>query len=333
MRTSSLLTPLIAAGALLIPTAAWAQGAEGEAEAAPPAEAPAAEAAPVETAQAEEAAPEAAPPPPPPAEEPMAEPMAEPAPAAEAPPPAEEPAEEEGGVPGWFRIDSDALTLQLWAGATHDVGGVGIASDIYVTSGLFGEFDIGVEIPIGDPVLLIPMVGIGFDWGAKKPTTLIAPQLFGYFDFDPVYIEWWSQFFINSVFNNEDRASGEIDDMGNLVQTSDGEFIGNQWYNRLFVLFNVSENFSIGPQVEATIGLNDAGKIPDENGDLKALVSLPVGGQVSLGYGENNTLALFLGYETVKEARNVTYDFSDDDPASTDKENGIVGRFTFVRTW
>ena len=58
MRKSSRLIPLIAAGTFLIPTAAWAQGAEGEA--LPPAEAPPAEAPPVEAAPTE--APPAEPP-------------------------------------------------------------------------------------------------------------------------------------------------------------------------------------------------------------------------------------------------------------------------------
>ena len=286
----------------------------------------------------EEAAPAEAPPPPP-VEEPMMAPAEMPAPAdaATVPPQAESPVAEEeaeGGVPGWFRMDTDLLSLQFWFGATHDVGGVGIATDIYVDSAYLAEFDIGIEVPIGDPVLLIPMVGVAFDWSQMRPTTLVAPQLFGYFDFSPVYIEWWSQFFLNSVFGDEDLALGTVDDDGNLVADPDTvQATGNTWYNRLFVLFNVTENLSIGPQIEATIGLNDAGKIPDEDGELKALTSMPVGGQVSLGYGENNTLGLFLGYETVKEARTVYYDFGADDPLSEEKEQGIVGRFTFVRTW
>src|SRR5688572_21891352 len=127
MRKSSLLTPLIAAGAILIPTAAWAQGAEGEAP--PPAEAPPAETAPAEPPPAEPPTTEAPPPAPEPvAEEPMVAPEVAPAEV-----PAEEAAEEEdGGVPSWMRMDSDSLKLQLWFGATHDVGGVGIATDIYV---------------------------------------------------------------------------------------------------------------------------------------------------------------------------------------------------------
>ncbi len=45
--------------------------------------------------------------------------------------------------------------------------------------------------------------------------------------------------------------------------------------------------------------------------------SLPVGGRVNLAYGKNNTLGLFLGYET----------------KAPDGVDGIGGRFTFIRTW
>ncbi len=319
MRKISLLTPLLAAGAILIPTAAWAQGAEGEA--APPAEPPAAETAPMEAPPAEPPPAEA----PPPAPEPVAEATAEmpaEAPAAEAAP-AEE---EDAGVPSWMRVDSDALTLQLWFGATHDVGGVGIATDIYVDSGYWGEFDIGVEIPIGEGVLLIPMAGIAMDWGAKKFQSLVAPQLFGYFTFDPIYVELWSQFFINSIFADK----GYTDDgSGEFVEIK--ETVPNSWYNRLYLTYAVTENFRIGPQLELTVPLNDAAKLQDEDGEDKPLSSLQVGGHIDVGYGEGNTLGLFLGYETVKEARNRYAELDDEGNEAGEIDHGIVGRLTFIR--
>ncbi|HEY6723032.1 MAG TPA: hypothetical protein VI197_03345 [Polyangiaceae bacterium] len=327
MRKISLLTPLLAAGAILIPTAAWAQGAEGEA--APPAEPPAAETAPMEAPPAEPPPAEA----PPPAPEPVAEATAEmpaEAPAAEAAP-AEE---EDAGVPSWMRVDSDALTLQLWFGATHDVGGVGIATDIYVDSGYWGEFDIGVEIPIGEGVLLIPMAGIAMDWGNKKFQSLVAPQLFGYFTFDPIYAELWSQMFFNSIFADPGYTQVGDDEFIEIKET-----VPDFWYNRLYLTYAVTENFRIGPQVEATVALNDAAKITDDEGNPdKALTSLQVGGHIDLGYGEGNTLGLFLGYETVKESRTrlggdgaplIELDENGDEVGPM--ENGIVGRLTFIR--
>jgi hypothetical protein len=277
-----------------------------------------------EPTPAPEPEPEMAPPPPPPPEPEMA-----PAPVDTPEAPAEAPAEEEeGGVPGWFRVDHDSLLMQVWFGASHDLGGVSLATDIYVDSISFAEFDIGVELPIGDSVLLIPMAGIGFDWQERKAVTLIAPQLFGYFDFDPIYIEWWSQFFLNSVFPDPgyvgDSSGTELKDLE-----------ANTWYNRLFVLYNATENLSVGPQLEMTIGLNDAGKVADaDTGDPKALASLAVGGRVNVGYGENNTLGLFLGYETVQEARGTFQEVDDDGMAVGEPhERPLVGRFTFIRTW
>jgi hypothetical protein len=243
------------------------------------------------------------------------------APAAEA-----APEEEGGGVPGWFRFDSDGLALQLWAGASHDVGGISIASDIYVDSGYFAEFDIGVELPIGENVLLIPMVGIGFDWSAMRATTLIAPQLFGYFDFDPVYIELWSQVFFGSVF--AEPGYSPVDDGMDVAFVENSELAANYWYNRLFILFNATENLSIGPQIEPTIALNDAAKSGDG-----ALASLPVGGRVNVGYGENNTLGLFLGYETVSDAQREHAQLDSEGMDDGTHTDAIVGRFTFVRTW
>jgi len=319
MRKSSLLKPLLAAGTFLIPTAAWAQGAVEP----PAAEAPPAEAAPAEPPPAAEAPPAEAPPP---APEPVAEAAAPEAAPAEAAPVEEAPAEEDAGIPSWMRIDSDALKLQFWAGATHDVGGVGIATDIYVDSGYWGEFDIGVEIPAGEGVLLIPMAGIAVDWAQKKFTSLVAPQLFGYFTFDPIYIELWSQVFINSIFADK----GFTDDgEGGFVEIK--ETVGNTWYNRLYLTYAATENFRIGPQVELTVPLNDAAKLQDDDGNDETFSSLQVGGHIDLGYGEGNTLGLYLGYETVKAARNRYPQIGDDGEEDGEIDHGIVGRLTFVR--
>jgi hypothetical protein len=283
MNTTAISTAL--AAGLLVSSNALAQDLSVGANASAEAETGEAPEASAEVAAEEEAAPEEAEPEEAPAPEPEEEVAAEEAePEEAAEPAAEEAAEEEsGGTPGWFRIDSDGLGLQLWAGATHTIGGIGIATDMYVTSGTFGEFDIGVEIPAG-PVLFIPMVGIGVDWGARDVSTLVAPQLFTYADFDPIYIEWWSQFFLDAF----DKGTG------------------NLWYNRLFALYNVSDEVALGPQAELTLDL-DAGD---------PLVSLPIGARMNLGYGENNTFGLFAGYETE----------NGDGPA-------LAGRLTFVRTW
>ena len=200
--------------------------------------------------------------------------------------------EEESSISGWFRTDTDSLGTQIWVGASHPVGSISIDSDIYVVD-TFGEFDLGLGIPVVDSdslsLSLLPMVGIGFDYGTPNgPTTLIAPQLFTYLTAGSIYFESWIQMFLNSPFDEEGADS---------------------FYTRDFVLYSINDTVAIGPQVEATIDLGDDG----------GLGSLIVGGRINLGYGENNTLGLFVGVETQL----------DEDSEDT----GLTGRMTFVRSW
>ncbi|MCP4448583.1 MAG: hypothetical protein GY811_25085 [Myxococcales bacterium] len=205
-------------------------------------------------------------------------------------PPAEESTEEapadEEEVSGWFRIDTDALGTQFWVGATHTVGGVSIASDIYVV-GTFAEFDIGPAFSFGD-LAVTPMVGLGVDYGTSEVTSLIAPQLFTVYSNDSIYLESWIQGFFNTPF-----ADDAVDSL----------------YTRNFLLYAATENLSLGPQAELTY------QITDDDMTGSGVVGIPVGVRVNLGYGANNTLGIFLGY---------------DSKASGD---GVAGRFTFVRSW
>lgn len=201
--------------------------------------------------------------------------------------------EEESGTSGWFRTDTDGLGTQIWFGASHSpsfLGSLSLDTDIYVVD-TFGELDIGLGIPVVDSDALslsfLPMVGIGFDYAAANgPSSLIAPQLFTYLTSGAIYFESWIQGFFNSMFDEE---------------------AGDSFYTRNFVLLSLNDTLSVGPQVEVTLDLGDDG----------GLGSMVVGGRANVGYGENNTLGIFVGFETQKE----------------DEETGITGRMTFVRTW
>ena len=200
--------------------------------------------------------------------------------------------EEEASISGWFRTDTDSLGTQIWFGGSHPMGSFSIDSDIYVVD-TFGEFDIGLGLPVADSdslsLTLLPMVGIGFDYATPNgPTTLIAPQLFTYLTAGSIYFESWIQGFFNSPFDEEGADS---------------------LYTRDFVLYSLNDTVSLGPQVEATIDL----------GDESGLGSLIVGLRLNLGYGENNTLGLFGGIETQLD--------------EDSEDSGITGRMTFVRTW
>ena len=199
--------------------------------------------------------------------------------------------EEESSVSGWFRTDTDSLGTQIWVGASHSpsfLGGLSLDTDIYVV-GTFGELDIGLGIPVVDSDSLslsfLPMVGIGFDYAAPNgPSSLIAPQLFTYLTAGSIYFESWIQGFFNSPFDYGDDSI----------------------YTRNFVLLSLNDTLSVGPQVEVTLDLTNGG-----------LGGLGPGLRANVGYGENNTLGVFVGFETQKE----------------DEDTGITGRMTFVRSW
>ena len=210
----------------------------------------------------------------------------------------EEMAEEESsGASGWFRTDTDSLGTQIWVGASHSpsfLGGLSLDTDIYVV-GTFGELDIGLGIPVVDSDSLslsfLPMVGIGFDYeSANGPSSLIAPQLFTYLTAGSIYFESWIQGFFNTPFDYDDDSI----------------------YTRNFILYSLNDTVAIGPQVE--VGLTLATLDPE---DETGLSSLAPGLRANVGYGENNTLGVFVGFETQKD----------------DEHTGITGRMTFVRTW
>jgi len=64
---------------------------------------------------------------------------------------------------------------------------------------------------------------------------------------------------------------------------------------------------AVGPQFESVMGLGDGG----------GLWALNFGGRLNLNYGENNTLGIYVGYETEK----------------MEDETGLTGRMNFTRRW
>ncbi len=222
--------------------------------------------------------------------------------------------EESSGVSGWFRTDTDSLGTQIWVGASHSpsfLGGLSLDSDIYVV-GTFGELDIGLGIPVIEKesleLTLLPMAGIGFDYAAADgPSSLIAPQLFTYLTAGSIYFESWIQGFFNSPFGEDgEEVVHEIKGEG-AEHVIEPVPVVDSFYTRNFVLYSLNDTVAVGPQVEATLELGDDG----------GLSSLVVGGRASVGYGANNTLSIFVGFETQKE----------------DEETGLTGRMTLFREW
>ncbi|HWP05855.1 MAG TPA: hypothetical protein VNN72_08945 [Polyangiaceae bacterium] len=288
--TPSLRTPGLLFASAFTLCAASAQGQTAPAPApAAPAAAPAPAPAPT-PAPAPAPAPAAEPAPAPAAvAAPANVPPAEPAPAAS---PAEATPAEETFPAAWFRIDSDGGLLQLWAGATHMFSDtIGLATDMYVNSLNLGEFDLGPSFLAG-PMVITPMIGFQADWVNRRGNSLV-PQLYVTGGPDPIYLEFWFQNYNNQVFDKGAASTA---------------------YFRFFIDYKVGKYFGFGPQVEATLGLNDAGK--NANGD--ALASLPIGGNVMLSnYGKNNVLYFFAGYET----------------QDTPNDKHLAGRLTFVHNF
>jgi hypothetical protein len=194
------------------------------------------------------------------------------------------------GFSPWFRLDTDSLGTQLWFGASHSAGGFTLASDIYVV-GSTAELDVGPSFSVGD-LALTPMVGIVFDFATTNVTGFVAPQVFSIYDAGPIYFESWIQWFVNSLFSDGGR---------------------DLLYTRNFLLYKVSDALRVGPQIELSYGTNSDEMAGFDTG----IVQLPIGGCVNLSYGENNTLGIFLGYET----------------KAADDSDAVAGRFTFIRSW
>ncbi|GEM_PF-408519 len=216
-------------------------------------------------------------------------------------------------VPSYFRIDHDyAFGLQLWAGATYPIAdNIGLATDIYIaenwagvafddagaasgaTQSWWGEFDVGPAFTFG-PLSLTPMVGLAFDWAAKRAVAINGPQLYTILNLEKIYFESWIWTLMYSPFKDQ--------------------LANNYFHTRNWVLYKINNTIAVGPQLELWTNLQD--KLGP-----KGITSLPVGGHIDLAYGTGNTLGIFLGYETEKDTRDAV------------GGKGAVGRLTFVHNF
>ena len=197
-------------------------------------------------------------------------------------------AAEKSRIPGWFRVDTDSLGTHFLIGATHSVGGLSLESNIFIDDTI-GEFDLGVSIPAvkgdGLSITLLPMLGLGYDFAAPDGPLAIYPHLFVFMPAGKLFLKSWTIGTLYSVFD-EDRS--------------------NEVYTRNYITYSLNKTLAIGPQVEAVLVGNDVG-----------LVSFVVGPRINIGYGENNTLGILVGYDTKKD----------------EEQTGLTGRLSFTRRW
>ena len=201
----------------------------------------------------------------------------------------EKPMEEKPKITGWFQIDVDSLGTYFLIGATHPLGGVSFESNIYVNDH-FGELDMGVSFPVvandSLALILLPMLGVGFDYTTADGPDALFPQVFAFLSAGKIDGFHWTISTVRSIFDDESL---------------------NELYNRSYLTYALNETVAIGPQFETVLGLGDGG----------GLWALNFGGRLNIGYGENNVLGLYVGYETKKE----------------EGETGLTGRMNFTRRW
>ena len=197
-------------------------------------------------------------------------------------------AAEKSRIPGWFRVDTDSLGTHFLIGATHSVGGASLESNIFIDDTV-GEFDLSVSIPAvkgeGFSLTLLPMLGLGYDYAAPDGPLAIYPHLFVFMPAGNLFLKSWTIGTLYSVFD-EDRS--------------------NELYTRNYITYSLNKTVAIGPQVEAVLVGNSVG-----------LVSFVVGPRINIGYGENNTLGILVGYDTKK----------------AEEQTGLTGRLSFTRRW
>ena len=199
-----------------------------------------------------------------------------------------EPAAETSHTPGWFRVDTDSLGTHFLVGATHSVGGLALESNIFIDDTI-GEFDLGVSIPAvqgeGLNVILLPMLGLGYDFASPDGPLAVYPHLFVFMPAGKLFLKSWTIGTLYSLFD-EDK--------------------NNEAYTRNYITYSLNKTLAIGPQVEAVFVAGGVG-----------LVSFVVGPRINIGYGENNTLGILVGYDTKKG----------------EDQTGLTGRLSFTRRW
>lgn len=202
-------------------------------------------------------------------------------------------------ISGWFQIDVDSLGTYFLIGASHPLsGGISFDSNIYVNGSpaidgsrqFLGEFDMGVSFPViandSMALLLTPMLGVGFNYTSPDGPYALYPQIFAILPAGKIFGFHWTIGTVKSIFDDESL---------------------NELYNRTYLTYALNDTVAVGPQFESVLGLGDSG----------GLWALNFGGRINIGYGENNTLGIYVGYETKKEKG----------------QTGLTGRMNFTRTW
>ena len=149
---------------------------------------------------------------------------------------------------------------------------------------------MGISFPViandSMALLLTPMLGVGFDYTSPDGPYALYPQIFAILPAGKIFGFHWTIATVKTIFDDE-----TLDEL----------------YNRTYLTYALNETVAVGPQFESVLGLGDGG----------GLWALNFGGRVNIGYGANNTLGIYVGYETKKE----------------EGQTGLTGRMNFTRRW
>lgn len=182
-------------------------------------------------------------------------------------------AEEKSSIPGWFRVDTDSLGTNFLIGATHVVGGIPLASTIYIGE-TRGEYDLGVVVPVvkgeSTSLTLLPTLGVGFDYAGANGPAALFPQMFVFLPAGKLYFQSWT--------------------IGTFFLPSFSEDATDTVYTRNRLTYRINDTVDLGPQFETVLGLVD-GVTP---------FSTIIGLRLNIAYGENNTLGVLVGYDLEK---------------------------------
>lgn len=191
-------------------------------------------------------------------------------------------------VRGWVRVDTDGHGTGGYAGGSFRIDDSLAFAPFAHVSGTVAEPNLALTWQAG-PLWLMPAIGTSLDFGATRAVS-IDPQLFLAVDMKLLYLEAWAQYFIASVYHTSATDT---------------------FASRLMLLFSAGSVAGIGVEYDPTIATR--------NGPPSSLVSSVFGGRLNLRIGDSDTLGLFVGYQTVAEARLPT--------------EGVAGRLEYVHQW
>ena len=187
---------------------------------------------------------------------------------------------------GWFRVDTDGRGMGGYVGGSFRIDdGLAFAPFAHASATVV-EPNLALTWQTG-ALWVMPAIGTSLDFGTTRAAS-IDPQLFVAVDMKLIYLEAWAQYFVASVYH-----SGATDSFA----------------ARLIALVSLGSAVGIGGEWDPTLVFPSSSTV----------ASSIVGGRTNLRIGDHDTVGLFVGYQTVSQARIAS--------------EGVAGRLEYVHQW